>query len=102
MIDLQEHSEGTTIPVLAQPGSKRTAVLGERNGHLRLAVAAPPDKGRANVALTQLLAETLGLRSSSIALLTGSTHRQKRFLVRGLNLSEVRQRLQSLCLLDQG
>lgn len=93
MIDLSPHAEGTVIPVLAQPGAKRAGCLGERRGALRLAVTAPPDKGKANDALAALIAEILGRKSSAIRLLTGPTSRQKRFLIVGLTPDDVRERL---------
>ncbi|RUL87901.1 DUF167 domain-containing protein [Tautonia sociabilis] len=93
MIELTPHAQGTVIAVAAQPGAKRAGVLGERNGALRLAVAAPPDQGKANAALADLLAETIGCRASAVRLLSGPTRRQKRFLVEGLGPDEVRERL---------
>lgn len=45
---------------------------------LSAAVTAPPDKGRANAALIELLAETLGLPRSSLSLEAGETSRLKR------------------------
>ena len=67
------------------PGRSKTAVLGERAGALRLAVTAPPDRGKANDAIADLLAATLGCKSSAVRLLTGATSRQKRFLIVGLD-----------------
>ncbi|WP_152052832.1 DUF167 domain-containing protein [Tautonia marina] len=93
MITLTAHADGTVIPVVAQPGAKRPGVLGERNGALRLAVSAPPDKGKANAALATLLAEVVGCKPSAIVLLSGPTSRQKRFLISGLTPDEVRNRL---------
>ncbi len=95
MIDLAEHAEGTVLPVLAQPGAKRTALLGERQGALRLAVTAPPDKGKANDALADLIADLLGCKRSSIRLLTGPTSRQKRFLILGQSADDLRDPLQT-------
>lgn len=95
MIDLTAHPDGTVVPVAAQPGAKKNAALGERAGALRLAVTAPPDRGKANDALADLLADLLGCKSSAVRLLTGPTSRQKRFLVVGLAPAEVRERLAS-------
>ena len=44
---------------------------------LRLRVSAVPDKGKANAAVIALLAKTLGIPKSSIALVSGETARQK-------------------------
>lgn len=95
MIALTAHADGTVIPVVAQPGARRPGVLGERNGALRLAVSAPPDKGKANAALAALLAEVLGCKASAIVLLSGPTSRQKRFLISGLTPDDVLDRLKS-------
>ena len=93
MIELSVHENGTVVPVLAQPGARRSAILGERAGSLRVAVTAAPEKGKANAAIAALLAEGLGCRSSRIALISGETSRQKRFLIEGLTTDELRQRL---------
>ena len=69
MIKLSIHENGTIVPVLAQRGARRSAILGERAGSLRVAVTAAPEKGKANAAIAALLAEGLGCRSSRIALL---------------------------------
>ena len=53
--------EASILPVLAQPGSKRDGIIGERAGALRVAVTAAPEKGKANVAIQSVLAEALGL-----------------------------------------
>jgi uncharacterized protein (TIGR00251 family) len=93
MIALSEHAEGVILPVRAQPGARRDAVLGEQNGALKLAVTAPPEDGRANQALVELLREKLQLRRSQVELLAGQTSRDKRFLIRGLSGEELRRRL---------
>lgn len=90
------HAEGTVLPVRAQPNAKRNGVLGERNGALRVGVSAPPDKGRANAALVDVLSDTLKIARSAVALISGETARDKRFLVRGLTPDEVAARLAPL------
>jgi uncharacterized protein (TIGR00251 family) len=70
------------IRVRAQPGARRTALVGLWNGCLKLAVSAPPDDGRANAALAELLAELLGLAPSRVELSSGARQREKRFRVR--------------------
>ena len=81
MIELCTHADGTIVPVHAQPGARRSGILGERAGALRVAVTAAPEKGKANAAIGSLLAECLGCRPSQVALLSGETARKKRFLV---------------------
>jgi uncharacterized protein len=95
-IAIVAHEDGSILPVVAQPGARRNAVLGERAGALRVAVTAPPDKGKANVAIQSLLAEGLGCKVARIALVSGATSRQKRFLIGGLDPESLRRRLAAL------
>lgn len=93
MIEITEHAEGCVLPVRAQPGARKAGVLGEQAGALKVAVIAPPEGGRANKALVELLRETLGLKRSQIELLSGATSREKRFLIRDLSQTELTARL---------
>lgn len=90
---IREHKEGVTIAVRAQPGAKRTKVVGVHGDELKIAVQAPPIEGRANEALIAFLSETLGVAKSKITLLTGELSRSKVFLVRGVNLEIARTAL---------
>jgi uncharacterized protein len=91
MIAIIPHSEGCLLSVRAQPGARRNGVIGEQAGALKVAVTAPPDDGRANQALTELLREWLGLKRSQVELAAGATHRNKQFLVRGFNVAELEE-----------
>jgi uncharacterized protein (TIGR00251 family) len=96
MISLADHAEGVVLPVRAQPGARRTGVQGEQNGALKVAVQAPPQDGRANEALVEVLHAALGVKRSQVELLAGRTGRDKRFLIRGLARAELEWRLASL------
>jgi uncharacterized protein len=93
MIAITEHAEGCILPVRAQPGARKNAALGEHAGARKLAVTAPPEDGRANQALTELLRELLGLKRSHVELLSGQTSREKRFLLRGVTKAELMAKL---------
>jgi uncharacterized protein (TIGR00251 family) len=87
MINILEHKEGSILPVRAQPGARKSAVIGEHAGALKVAVTALPEDGRANKALIETLAAALGIKRSQIELLSGPTSREKRFLIRGVQAS---------------
>jgi hypothetical protein len=93
MIAAAAHARGTILPVLAQPGAKREGIIGERAGSLRIAVTAPPEKGKANEAIQAVLARALDCKTSCITLLSGETSRRKRFLIDGLTTDELTRRL---------
>jgi len=88
-IQIREHAEGCVLSVRAQPGARRNVVVGEQAGALKVAVTAPPDKGRANEAIIEVLAESLGLKRSQIELVSGAASRQKQFLIRGVTPAQV-------------
>ncbi len=96
MISIARHADGVVLPILAHPGAKRNAVLGERAGMLRIAVTSPPDKGKANTAIQSVLAECLGCKAAQVTLLSGATSRRKRFLIVGMPEAELSRRLDVL------
>lgn len=88
-------ADGTLIDVKVVPGSSRDRVAGPLGARLKIAVAAPPEKGAANKAAMRLLAGKLGLRAGDVELAAGPARPEKTFLVRGLAPDEVRRRLES-------
>ena len=93
MIDLVAHSDGVVLRIRAQPGSRRNRIVGEHGGALKVAVAQPPEKGRANQAVAEVLCESLGLKKSQVRLQSGETSRDKWFLLIGVKPAELKVRL---------
>ncbi len=81
------------MPVCAQPGAKKNAILCERGGSLRVAVSAAPERGKANAAIQIVLADAIGCKASQVGLLSGETSRTKRFLISGVTPDELQRRL---------
>ncbi len=82
--------------VRAQPGARKRGIQGERAGALRVAVTAPPQDGRANKAIVEVLHEALDLKRSQLELIGGEKSKQKRFLVRGVAKAELEALLGAL------
>jgi uncharacterized protein (TIGR00251 family) len=76
-----------------QPRARSNEVLGWQGDTLRVRVTAPPAHGEANRAVTDLLAEALGVAASRIALVRGAASRDKLFRVERLSPSDLRARL---------
>lgn len=95
MLEINPHAEGCVLAVRAQPGARKNAVVGEQAGALKVAVTAPPEDGRANSAITDLLRDWLGLKRSQVELFNGPTNRNKAFLIRGLAAEELRALIDS-------
>jgi uncharacterized protein (TIGR00251 family) len=78
------------LRVWLQPGAGRTVVMGRHGDALKIKVAAPPEGGRANQAVTQLLSYMLGVPATSVALVSGETSRSKRVQIGPVDLDTVR------------
>ena len=87
---LRVAANGVTLAVRAQPGAKKTAIVGVygegATAQLKIAVHAPPLGGRANAMLVEFLASTFGIAKSSIETLSGDVSRSKVFLLRGVSI----------------
>jgi uncharacterized protein (TIGR00251 family) len=63
------------------PGSSKTLVVGLYNGMIKVRLSAAPEKGKANQALIELLAEKFNIPKNSIAILSGLTSKIKQVSV---------------------
>ncbi len=95
-LEIVARERGSIVVISAQPGARREGVLGVRAGAVRIAVNAPPEKGKANAAIQAVLAEALGCKAAAIELVSGASARQKRFFIHGISPGELRERLASL------
>ncbi len=81
------------ISVRVYPNAARSEVVDFANGTLRVRVAAPPAKGKANNELLALLSGVLGISKSRINIIRGHTTRNKVIAIDGLNQEEIMNRL---------
>ncbi len=96
MIELAAHTDGVILPVRAQPGAAKNGVRGEQNGMLKVCVTQVAERGKANQAIVELLAKSLGVRRSQIELVVGELQPQKRFLIRGVTVEQLKARLEAI------
>ena len=66
-----------------QPGASRSEFAGERDGRLKLRLAAPAIEGKANAALVEFLADYFGVPKRNIRIAAGLKSRRKRVIVEG-------------------
>ena len=83
------------IQVTVQPGARRSQIVDFQDDWLRVRVTAPPERGRANGAMVELLAGALGVPKRDITLLRGAASREKLVAIEGLELGDVRRRLEA-------
>ncbi len=75
--------EDIELRLKAVPGAKRDEIAGALGDRLKVRVAQPPEGGRANEAIRELLASRLGLSVREIEVVQGSTSPQKTVRIRG-------------------
>lgn len=93
VINLVQTDEGILLPVKAQAGARKNGITGEHGGALKVSVTQAPEKGKANKALTRVIALELGLRNSQVALRSGATSTNKSFIITDLEFTDLNNRL---------
>ena len=93
-LSVREADGGAIILVKVVPGSSRDRIVGVLGGALKITTAAPAEKGKANAAVTGILAKALGVDRSSIRIVGGAGSPHKRLQCAGLSGEKVRERLQ--------
>jgi len=90
VIEITTDNEAVLLPVKIVPGASRTRYLGEWQGRARIAVAAPPEKGKANKAVIAFLATWLGVRRRDITVMSGQSSPKKTIRIEGIQPDAVR------------
>ena len=75
------------------PCAKRAAVVGRHGEAWKVRVTAPPERGRANDAVVELLSTRLGMASRDVAVVSGASGRDKIVELRGVTEAEAERRL---------
>ena len=91
---LEPHSEGVVLCVKAAPGSRKNEIRDVTAGMLKVCCTQAPEKGKANRAITEILAKALGMKKSQIVLLAGETDTHKKFLLVGMTEEEVLRKIE--------
>lgn len=83
------------LEVVVRPRARRSRVEGYRaDGKLVVAVAAPPEDGRANEAVAEVLGESLGVRARDVTIVRGQRSRAKLIEVQGIEEAELQRRIE--------
>jgi uncharacterized protein (TIGR00251 family) len=75
------------------PGAARDRIAGRLGDALKVQISAPPERGRANDRLCEVLAAVLGVPVRSVEVASGASNPRKVVAVRGLAAELVQQRL---------
>lgn len=92
-LNIQEDEHGVTFVAKIVPGSSKTAVAGILDDMIKVKVAAPPEKGKANQCLIAFLAKKLGIKKNAIQIVTGQTNPVKHVQINGISAEALRTQL---------
>lgn len=90
---LKPVGDGVELTVKIVPGASRDRIVGPLGDALKIQVAAPPEKGKANAAVIRLLAESLGVGEKQLALRRGETSPRKTVRIGGIGWEQIAERL---------
>ncbi len=82
---LKETEQGVEIRVKVVPGSSKTQIAGTLDDMLKIKIASPPEKGKANKALVAFMAKTLSVKKNDIEIVSGKTNPVKILRISGVN-----------------
>jgi uncharacterized protein (TIGR00251 family) len=92
-IDAAAGGAGIRLRVKVVPGGSRDALAGRHGDRLRVKVAAPPEDGRANDAVVDLIARRLGVARRQVTIVSGRRTPLKTIQVRGVDAARARAAL---------
>lgn len=69
------------LTVHVKPGARRESLEWIDEDTLKVSVTAPPEKGKANQAVVEALAQELGIAKSKIEFIRGKTTKIKQFRI---------------------
>jgi len=90
-LDIRTVAGGVVLAVKVVPGASRDKIAGVLGSALKITTSAPPEKGKANAAVTRMLARALGIDRHAVKLVSGPTNPRKEFLLADLAANRVRE-----------
>jgi uncharacterized protein len=89
-------AEGVLVQVRAVPGASQAGVRKVENGHLRVAVHASPEKGKANEEIITVLSQFFGTNKSRVAIVRGLSSRSKHVIIKELDYENALKKIDAL------
>ncbi len=80
----EERHGRVLVPVKVVPGASRSRVVGLLGDRWKVAVAAPPEAGKANAEVERTVAASLGVRPGAVRVVSGATTARKTLAVLGV------------------
>lgn len=96
MDPVADSADGPVLRVRVRPRARRDGVVGVDERGIIVAVRAAPERGKANDAVRTVVGRWLDVAPSAVEIVGGTGARDKRVVVRGVAVEEVRARVRAL------
>jgi len=93
---LERRTATVTVRVRAKPGSSRRGIIRVADDALVIGLNSPPEKGRANDELIEILARLAGVPRSALTIVRGANSRDKLIAISASDLDAISARLIAL------
>lgn len=90
---LGQEGADVLLRVKAVPGAKRNEIAGVLGDRLKVRVSAPPEGGKANAAICEVIAQAVGIKVSGVSVERGVSSAEKVLRLRSVNAAAVRAAL---------
>lgn len=82
-LEVQQQGGRFILRLRVSPGARQARILGVHGGALKLAVAEPPERGKANAGVISLLSKALGVAARDVEIVSGAASQDKRVAIGG-------------------
>ena len=95
-LDIKQLDGSVLLTVKVVPASSRTRIAGMLENILKVKIAAPPEKGKANKALTAFFAKLFDVRKKDVTVVSGTVSTIKQLRIDGVTQEDVRKKIELL------
>ena len=92
-LEISHAHDAAVINLKVVPASSRTRIASVLADALKVNIAAPPERGKANKELITFFAKIIGCPKSTLTITAGEHNNHKQLAVAGLTPEQLRQRI---------
>ena len=92
-LKISQDNEDIIFTAKIIPASSKTSLAGILGGMLKIKIAAPAEKGKANKAVIDFLSEKIGVKKNNIAIISGQSSPVKQIRISGISANELLSKL---------
>jgi len=95
-LKISQTPDGITFQVKVVPAGSKTSIEGIYGDMLKVKLSAAPEKGKANEALLEFLAERLGVKRKFVKIVSGLTSKVKQVAIERMSQQEFLDKLKAV------